>query len=261
MNIALISLDQSWENKQANKEKISNIFENISGEKLDWIILPELTLTGFSMNTKDLAEDFDNSETIIFFSELSIKYKVYITFGLIIKSDSYATNNLITTDRIGNIIMFYEKIHPFSYSGENKFYKSGSRISLAIIDKIKVGFSICYDLRFPEIFQIMSKDVLVLVNIANWPEKRIVHWNVLLQARAIENQCFMIGVNRVGIDGNNIKYPKSSAIFNPIGEKLNSIKSYPEVDIYKVDFEEVITIRDSFPTKQDRKLEFYKLFY
>ncbi|OJV21650.1 MAG: hypothetical protein BGO30_02830 [Bacteroidetes bacterium 41-46] len=261
MNIALISLDQSWENKTANKEKISIIFENISSEKLDWIILPELTLTGFSMNTKDLAEDFENSETINFFLKLSIKYKFFISFGIILESVPLATNNLITIDQNGNIVASYAKIHPFSFAKEDEFYSGGVAISKSIIKETKVGFSICYDLRFPEIFQAMSLDVSIIVNIANWPAKRIDHWYTLLKARAIENQVFFIGVNRTGDDGNGVNYQKSSLIFNPNGEICKHRCISEEIDIYTINPEYVNEYQTSFPVKKDRQENLYKELY
>ena len=165
----------------------------------------------------------------------------------------------VIIDNNGNLLTSYAKIHPFSFSGENEYYLGGDKIcSCEIIDAI-IGLTICYDLRFPEIFQALSQKCNLILNIANWPEKRIAHWNILLQARAIENQCFIVGTNRTGADGNNQKYVKSSTIFDPSGEKLYPIQTYHDLDIYDLSINKVLSVRSSFPMRQDRRTELYKL--
>jgi predicted amidohydrolase len=118
--------------------------------------------------------------------------------------------------------------------------------------------SICYDLRFPEMFQALSKNSQIIVNIACWPEKRVHHRITYLQARAIENQSFFIGVNRTGKDGNNLNYRKSSMIVNPEGELLIGERVNDEIDIFEIDIAQVDAYRESFPVKNDRQPEFYK---
>lgn len=261
MKIALISFNPEWEDKEKNKIDIQRQLGLLTNSNVTWVIFPEMTLTGFTMNIKECAEDFDNSSTIQFFRQCAIENKIYISFGLSINKNDKATNNLITISPNGDMVANYAKIHPFSYADENKYFVGGADFISANIDNVPVGFSICYDLRFPEMFQILSASNIIIVNIASWPEKRVTHWEALLQARAIENQVFFIGVNRTGIDGNNISYIKSSAVYDPEGNKLQTLQVSPEIDIVDINTGHVIQYRKSFPVKNDRKLKLYVTHY
>ncbi len=258
MKIALVSLDQVWEDKNANQIKCQNYIEQASKLKAGFIIFPEMTLTGFSMNTQLIGEKQTQSPTIDFFSQQAKLNNIAIAFGAVFKKENKANNNLVIVDNIGNLLTTYAKIHPFSYSGENEYYVGGDKICTCEITDAIIGLTICYDLRFPEVFQALSQKCNLILTIANWPEKRIAHWNTLLQARAIENQCFTIGVNRTGKDGNDHIYSKSSVIFDPTGEKLAPIESYHDLDIYDLPINQVLSVRSSFPMKQDRRTELYK---
>jgi predicted amidohydrolase len=123
---------------------------------------------------------------------------------------------------------------------------------------MKIGLTICYDLRFPEIHSALGKQCDLIINIANWPAKRIDHWNTLLKARAIENQLFMIGVNRIGIDDKGIEYVKSSQVINPNGELLSPVLSEVELDFFDINTEFTSKFRQTFSTTQDRKSDLYK---
>ena len=258
MKIALVSLNQVWEDKKANQASCQEYIEKASALKADLIIFPEMTLTGFSMNTDLISESPDQSNTLDFFSGHSIRNSIGIAFGVVLRKDDKATNNLIILDKNGNLLANYAKIHPFSFSGENNYYAGGDKLGSCRLENAEIGLSICYDIRFPEIFQALSKSCNLILTIANWPEKRIRHWNTLLEARAIENQLFMIGVNRTGTDGNNLRYVKSSVVFDPTGEKIESSHSYLDMDIFDLELSKTQTVRNGFPLKQDRKTEFYK---
>jgi omega-amidase len=258
MIIALVSLDQIWEDKIANRLKCEDFIERASHSGAELIVFPEMTLTGFSMNIGLIRENTVHSATLDFFSYQAKMNNICIAFGVVFEKDEKATNNLVIVDNNGAILSNYAKIHPFSYSGENNFYLGGSELVSTVISNANVGSTICYDLRFPDIFQYLSKDCNIILNIANWPERRIMHWLSLLQARAIENQIFMIGVNRTGIDGNNIKYIKSTVVFDPLGEKINPSFSDADLDLYDLHLDMVKSIRDSFPVKNDRRIELYK---
>ena len=258
MKIALVSLDQVWENKKANQLKCQNYIEQAAKLNVEFIVFPEMTLTGFSMNTQLIGEKTTKSPTIDFFSHQAKLNNIAIALGVVFEKENKATNNLVIIDNKGNPLTSYEKIHPFSYSGENEHYLGGDVICTCEIADLIIGLTICYDLRFPEIFQALSKNCSLILTIANWPEKRIAHWNTLLQARAIENQCFIVGVNRTGTDGNNHKYIKSSMIFDPSGEKLYPIQTYLDLDIYELSINKILSVRSSFPMKQDRRTELYK---
>jgi len=258
MKIALVSLNQVWEDKKTNQANCQKYIEKASALKADLIIFPEMTLTGFSMNTDLISESPDQSNTLDFFTGQSKRNSIAIAFGVVLRKDEKATNNLIILDKRGTLLANYSKIHPFSFSGENNYYTGGDELGSCCLANAEIGLSICYDIRFPEIFQALSKSCNLILTIANWPEKRIKHWNTLLEARAIENQIFMIGVNRTGTDGNNLRYVKSSVVFDPAGEKIESTHSYLDMDIFDLELSKTQTVRNGFPVKQDRKTEFYK---
>lgn len=258
MKIALVSLDQIWEDKIANQQRCLEYIKQASFLETELIIFPEMTLTGFSMNTKFIGENREGSETVAFFSKQAKENNISIAFGIVYLKDGKAINNLIVIDRTGKVLSEYAKIHPFSYSGENNVYIGGNELVTCSLSDAIIGLTICYDLRFPEIFQYLSKSSNLILTIANWPEKRINHWNTLLQARAIENQIFIVGVNRTGTDGNGLNYIDSSVVFDPTGAKMESIDSYHDMKIYEIYLENVESVRSSFPVKQDRKIELYK---
>ncbi|MBK7627800.1 MAG: carbon-nitrogen family hydrolase [Bacteroidales bacterium] len=258
MKVALVSLDQVWENKNANMIQCVGYIEKAAELGADMVAFPEMTLTGFSMNAGVIAEMPDRSTTIDFYICQAKDNNIAIAFGVVLFNGDKATNNLIIVDNNGTLLTSYSKIHPFSFSGENNYYLAGDQICSCEVANVGIGLAICYDLRFPEIFQVISKKSDIILLIANWPEKRISHWKILLQARAIENQCFIIGVNRIGIDGNNQSYVKSTVVFDPIGNELKPIESYLTLDLFDISQGQVAIVRKSFPVKQDRRNLFYK---
>jgi len=258
MKIALVSLNQHWENKKANKSDCLKFISQSVESEVDIIVFPEMTLTGFSMNTKLTAEDINNSDSINWFKAQAAKYSIAVIFGVVLKYEEKAKNHLFFIDNDGEVIANYAKIHPFSYSTENEYFVGGNDIISTVYKDISIGFTICYDLRFPEIYQALSKTCDIIVNIANWPQKRSEHWSALLKARSIENQVFMIGVNRTGTDGNNIEYRKSSTIFSPDGSELTPAKISEELDIFELEVESAKKLRELFPVKKDRKIDLYK---
>ena len=152
MKLALISLNQVWENKEANCLRVIECLRTIADTSIDLVIFPEMTLTGFTMNTEIYAEYSKDSETIHFFADCALKYNLYIGFWVILKADKKATNNFIIASPKGEILADYAKIHPFSYAGEDKYCQRGNRLVSVEIQRVQVGLSICYDLRFPEMF-------------------------------------------------------------------------------------------------------------
>lgn len=258
MKIALISLEQKWEDKNSNMLLCKDLIDQASILDANLVIFPEMTLTGFTMKTELSAEDPEHSPSIIFFSQLAKRYRLWIIAGVVLRAETKAINTLVVFSPDGFEKIRYAKIHPFSFAGEDRFFQLGNSLAKVQIDEFCFGFSICYDLRFPELFSALSKDCDVLVNIANWPERRVNHWNTLLQARAIENQTYMIGVNRAGIDGNGLKYIRSSRIVNANGDFIEPIITEGEIDIFELNKQELIDFRNSFSTRQDRQPDFYR---
>ncbi|WP_345980667.1 nitrilase-related carbon-nitrogen hydrolase [Sulfurimonas sp. HSL3-2] len=257
MRLALVSLDQVWEDKQSNLTLCEEYIRKASNEKVDLIVFPEMTLTGFSNNINLTAEHKEDSTTIKLFSELSEKYSLAIVFGVVIQDGKKALNKSILIDTSGKVGGEYSKVHPFSFAGEDKYFNSGHQLCIVNFNHMKIGLSICYDLRFPELYSALAEKSDLVVNIANWPAKRIDHWNTLLKARAIENQVYMAGVNRVGKDANGLEYIESSSLFNANGELLEH-KQIDNMKIYEVDKTWTKKFKEQFNTTDDRKIDFYK---
>lgn len=257
MKIALVSFNQVWEDKEANLLLCKNYLKEAVNNDVDLIVFPEMTLTGFSTNIEKIAEDINSSNTIKNFQSLSKQYGIAIHFGVVVSDEDKALNKSCFIDNHGELISEYSKIHPFSFADEDKFYNHGNALSIVDFKGYKIGLSICYDLRFPELYSALAQESDIIINIANWPKKRVDHWNTLLKARAIENQTFIIGVNRTGIDGNGLEYEESSNIFNANGEQLNSEK-INEMKIFKIDKNWTQLFKNNFSTFKDRNTELYK---
>jgi predicted amidohydrolase len=187
---------------------------------------------------------------------LSGEFNLTIIFGacLIDDIDQTSGNYLCVAEPNGTSEAIYAKIHTFSHAGEDRVISSGLNLGSFDVAGKKFGASVCYDLRFPPLYTSLSEECVGCVVIANWPESRQDHWFTLLKARAIENQMFMIGVNRIGIDGNGIIYSKMSCIVNPYGEIETSIFNDGVLDVFEIDMKIVDQYRQSFPTLKDRKI-------
>jgi len=257
MKIATVSLNQFWEDKHKNLDLCTKYIQLASSKNTDLIIFPEMTLTGFSNNIGSTAENVKGSETIKSFSTLAKRFNVAIVFGVVEKNQEKALNKAVFVDKFGNILGDYSKIHPFTFANEDEFFNAGTKLCIVDFYNSKIGLTVCYDLRFPELYCSLASKCDIVVNIANWPLKRVDHWNTLLKARAIENQIFVIGVNRIGLDGNGLEYIESSKIFNANGEELKSEK-YENMKIYDLDIIWTKDFRSQFDTVSDRKVKFYK---
>lgn len=260
MKIALTSLDQKWEDKNANLQRCEELTEKAKLLGAELIIFPEMTLTGFSMNTSYSAESANKSPSVNAFSRLAKDNQIAIFAGVVLYSEAKPSNALLAFSDDGKEQSRYFKIHPFSFARENEHFHAGNHLNRMTMSEFKFGFSICYDLRFPELYSALAKDCDVIVNIANWPKFRVDHWRILLKARAIENQIFIIGVNRVGIDANGLEYEHSSLIVNANGEFLQPLHSDAEIDVYEISQQDLIDFRKSFSTRQDRRIELYREF-
>lgn len=252
MRVALISLNIFWEDKEKNRKLIEEITASID-DKVELIILPEMSFTGFSVLKMNIAEALETSETLSWISELAIKKNVKFIVGILLKIEDNIFNSAVAINQNGNIDHVYHKMHLFSFAQENKFVSAGS--DLGNIDWFGgMGLTICYDLRFPELFRLVSKGKNSVVNIANWPLQRIDHWFSLLKARAIENQCFMLGVNRSGTDGNGLTYPLSSCVFDPNGQQIEAISKNETVEVFDINTEITELQRSNFPFFCDNKI-------
>ncbi|MCM1273652.1 MAG: carbon-nitrogen family hydrolase [Clostridium sp.] len=262
MRIALAQMHTVWEDKEKNTDKLLYILDEIKDKNVQLLLCPEMTFTGFSMNTDQTAES--EFETVNKMKELSKRCGIAIGFGWVKKgadADELCENHYTIVSDKGEILLDYAKLHPFSYSGEDKYFKGGDKLCVCSLGELCIGASVCYDLRFPEIYQLMSGEADFIVVPANWPAKRSDAWSVLLQARAIENQCYIAGINCKGIINGTV-YSGNSAMISPEGKTLLpvlelSCSEDDTVYIYDIN-NDVKHIREAFPTKKDRKPELYK---
>ena len=263
MRIALVSLDQKWEDKVGNKAQCRLISQEIVEicPDIDLIVYPEMTLTGFSVKNVSLAEPEKSSDTISFFSSLSSQLKVNHIFGVSIKNEQdECFNRSGCIDRVGKLIAQYDKMHTFSFAGENELYTRGHKPQEFVYGNAVIGLSTCFDLRFSQLYSYYRKNCNLAINIANWPGSRKEHWLSLLQSRAIENQFYMIGVNRIGVDGTGVNYAPTSVVFSPLGELLSPMLTKKEYAVYDIDLDNVKKIRSQFPFINDLRPELYSEF-
>lgn len=259
LTVTIIQADLFWEDKIANLQMLQQKIESIS-EKTQVIILPEMFSTGFSMNAKALAETMDGP-TIAWMKQVAAAKRVVVTGSLIIEdtdADKAYYNRLIWMLPNGQCGV-YNKRHLFTLAGENEPYTAGEKRLVASVNDWKINLQICYDLRFPvwarQVPQVPGENWRgmydVLMYVANWPEKRSNAWKTLLQARAIENQCYVIGVNRVGTDGNGLHYTGDSMVIDPLGEVLYDKKDEEDVFTITLSKEHLNTIRTQLPFWED----------
>lgn len=251
LKIGLVQYAPVWENKAECIEKIKSIVNNISD--IDLLIFPEMTLTGFIMKSDKFTEDLVGA-TYLYFSSLAKEKKCAVMYGVIEKGKRKNFNTLVHLNNQGKIIATYRKIHPFAYSKENIFYGKGKEVVITRVKGLKIGLSICYDLRFPELYRYYAKEkVDMIVDIANWPDTRIEHWRTLLKARAIENQCYVAGVNRVG-DDPKLHYNGFSSVFDPMGKEIVAVENEEKVIVAEIDKSYVSDVRKKLPFLNDIRL-------
>lgn len=252
LTITIIQTNLFWEDKAANLKMLQQKIEGIK-EKTEVVILPEMFSTGFSMKPEGLAETMDGN-TIQWMKDVSAKNKIILTGSIIIEEDGNYYNRLIWMLPNGQYGK-YDKRHLFAFAGEHEHYSAGNKRLIASVKGWKINLQICYDLRFPVwARQSPAQHELqydVLINVANWPQKRSIAWKTLLQARAIENQCFVIGVNRVGEDGNQNIYQGDSLLIDPLGEILFHQSMDECVSTFTLSKETITEIRGRFPFLND----------
>lgn len=258
MKIGLAQINIAWEDKNSSKETCLNMIKEASSRGIDLLIFPEMTLTGFTMNAIGLGDR--KTETVDWFKKQSKAFNLNTVFGYPAFTDGIGENHLSIVSDSGGELLNYTKIHPFSFGEESKFYRGGSSISYTNLDGFTVSAFICYDLRFPEVFQIASKKAELIIVIANWPEARREHWMTLLKARAVENQCYIAGVNRVGSD-KTLCYSGDSMVIDPLGNVLVHESKSEKLLEAEINAAFVKKLREEFNTKSDRKEDLYVSYY
>ncbi len=217
LHITLVQPDIVWENKVANLQQYEELLTNLSGPK-HIVALPEMFSTGFSMDPQRLAEPMDG-RSVQWMADMAVKFRCILTGSLIIEEDGKYYNRMLWVQPDGNVWK-YDKRHLFAYATEDEHYSAGDTRLIAQVNGWRVNLQVCYDLRFPVWARNQGDEYDVLLYVANWPERRSLAWKTLLQARAIENQCYVVGVNRIGTDAKNNSYTGDSSVFGPLGEKI-----------------------------------------
>ncbi|WP_276088344.1 nitrilase family protein [Pedobacter sp. JY14-1] len=238
-----------WENTDKNLQNLGLRLSMGIKEKTDLIILPEMFNTGFSMNAEGLAEEM-NGKTMQWMQDTARKYDCVVTGSLIIREDGHFYNRMIWMLPDGTYST-YDKRHLFGLGGEDKVYTAGKDKVTVDLRGWKIRLGICYDLRFPVWLRNQDNEYDLLLLIASWPDKRSAHWNALIPARAIENQSYVIGANRVGHDGKEVYHSGHSQCIDPMGKTIYYKPEDEDLYTFSINYEELVRTRRSFPFLKD----------
>jgi predicted amidohydrolase len=253
LTITLIQTKQFWEDKVSNFTHFESILTHIG--VTDLIILPEMFHTGFTMNAMDFAENYTDSTAIKWLKNMALLKQAAIYTSLIIYDQNYFYNRGVFIEPNGKLT-YYDKRKLFTLAGEEKVYRSGQERKIVEYKGWRLQLQICYDLRFPEITRnslVKNKPLFdILLYVANWPERRATHWKSLLFARAIENQSFVVGLNRVGEDGKGLTYSGDSMVINANGECISSILPHKEsIQTLTLSMNTLLEFRQQLPFLKD----------
>jgi omega-amidase len=237
-----------WENIDKNLQNISLRLNNIR-EKTDLIILPEMFNTGFTMNAEKLAEPM-NGKTMIWMHKMATQFECVVTGSLIIKADGKFYNRLIWMRPDGKY-HYYDKRHLFTLAKEHLTYTAGTEKLIVELKGWKICPVICYDLRFPVWLRNVNETYDLLIVVANWPERRALHWRTLIPARAVENEAYVIGVNRVGHDGNEVYHSGDSTCISPNGTVIYYKRDEEDVYTFSIIGDEITKTRRALPFLKD----------
>jgi omega-amidase len=261
LKVALVQTQQFWEDKTANLAHFDVLLSSELKESIDVLVFPEMFHTGFTMNAKILAENMEDSLGLNWLKTKAKKLDCLCVASLIITENGQFYNRMVAIHPDGKTD-FYDKIHLFSLAQEDEYYTPGSTKTVVNFRGWRLLLQVCYDLRFPE----NSRNAVqkngefnfdAVIYVANWPERRIKHWDALLVARAIENQCYTIAVNRVGEDFNALNYNGSSQIVDPMGSFLiKPIHDQESITTQVLSLQLLGDTRQKIPFLKDRKFNF-----
>jgi len=256
MKVIGIQPDVVWENKAVNHTKIITLIEKAGAQPDTLVVLPEMFATGFSMNVAGI-HDSNTRETQDFLARTAVNYRIYLMGGLVTKNaQGRGRNECLIYSPYGREVARYSKLQPFTLGGESEHYEAGKNLSIFDLAEFKIATFICYDLRFPEIFRAACRRGTNLYTvIASWPVAREEHWVTLLRARAIENQAFVVGINRSGRDPNFV-FPGRSMIVSPSGKVLAEAGRDECWISAELNIEELLRYRSELPFLNDMRADF-----
>ena len=249
IRISIIQTDIVWENKQENLRLLHEKLQSLRGTT-EIVVLPEMFSTGFSMNSGTLAESI-TGVTISTLKKWSAEYQIAITGSFIALEESNYYNRAFFLTPEGDEY-YYDKRHLFRMGNEIEHFSAGNQKRIVSYRGWNICLLICYDLRFPVWSRNIKNEYDLLIYVANWPTSRRLAWDVLLRARALENQCYVCGVNRIGTDGNQVKYNGGSIVYSAKGKELASIPNEKEgIATIEIDLPSLHSFREKFPVWKD----------
>ena len=252
--VAGLQMDSAWEDPAENFRRADAVAERArrSGAKL--LVLPEMFSTGFTMAAERAAAAGDLTRR--FLEDLARRHGAWVLGGYVEPGRAKPFNACVLVGPDGGEVLVYRKIHPFSLAGEDQHYAAGEAVGTAEVEGVRVTPFICYDLRFPEPFRAVAEATDLFVVVANWPVARRSAWQTLLRARAIENQAYVLGVNRVG-EGDGLAYAGDTALVDPLGETVEAGGEREAAVVGPVDAGQVAAIRGRFGFLADRRPDVY----
>jgi len=249
-SFTLVQSHLHWEDPEANRKMFEEKILPVSSP-MEIVVLPEMFTTGFSMNPNRLAEGM-HGDTMAWMKRIASEKKIILTGSLMIEENGKYYNRLIWMQPDGKY-GWYDKRHLFSFGGEDQEFSHGLKRFISQVKGWKICTMICYDLRFPVWNRLAKEEEYdVLLFVANWPTKRIHAWKSMLMARAIENQCYVVAVNRVGKDGNGMEHAGESCVIDPLGNILYSKTESEDMYTISLDKNLVDTTRKTFPFQKDK---------
>jgi omega-amidase len=252
MRIAAAQMDIAFEDRAANYDKARLFAENAARQNADLLVLPEMFSTGFSMNPGKTAEPADGA-TPAFLRTCAREARLGILGGFVLGEDGQKPMNVaLAVDRNGDDLALYAKTHLFSYTSEDQHHAAGDGPHPFTFEGVRAACFVCYDLRFPELFRNVADDCHVVFVIASWPAPRQAHWDILLQARAVENQLYVVGVNRVG-EGDGLAFGGGTVVVDPSGRIIERKRDVEGLLVADIDPLEVASVREAFPFLKDRR--------
>lgn len=249
LRVALGEYDTGWHDPATSVRRARDVIAAAARLKARLVVLPEMCTTGFTMEASNWAETLgDKSGANDAIAAAAQEHHVWVIAGLALRESSPArlVNAAVVFDPSGSVSAVYRKQRLFAYSGEHEVYTPGEAPVVATIEGTRIGLFVCYDLRFPELFRAVAPEIDAAVIIANWPERRRAHWDVLTRARAIENQCYVVAVNRTGI-GDGVEYDGGSVAYDAWGEPVGIGGSGNAPRVVDIDPARVKLVRARYP--------------
>lgn len=258
MRVALAQLDIQFGDPDANYQQVEVAIQRAAEQTVDVIVLPEMWNTGYALTRLNVVADEDGQRTRQLLSKLARQFRVNIVGGSVaVARDGHYYNEMLVIDRHGQLVSQYDKVHRFGLMAEDRYITAGATENVFELDDVAAMGVICYDIRFPEwLRKQAAQGPRVIFVSAEWPTQRQMQWRLLLQARAIENQAFVVAVNRVGSDPDN-QFGGQSLVIDPLGDLLAIGGAHPQLITATLDLAQVERVRGQIPVFEDRRPELY----